>query len=397
MSVGNVDAIQCLSKEVISVENMSKTLTQSVNELCLEREKNSISSTSFRRNFVLTSQVSADEVQNNERKKQIERNKSHKRKQLVRQKATTEDQLDNYRNKGTEHQEPHSQINEQYSSETGNSSRSASQLSNPNLSCTVVCDKGMTNPINKRKEEVPFDMINGYQSRTNSRTERIIYSERIDISPCSISSRDGIIGFFNKNQEQNGILKFKKQKTIESAPSRYGSARYLPKQYSAASSSSAFLSIHPSSSSNFESMTPKMTLVRGQSCSLVDIPTYLGSSVELGNLSEFNGVEAMIVKTPDRLLNIKQVSRENVMRLKLEILKHRNMEKPTRKTEWTLICIALAFLMICITLVGTMLSYTSDYQDRVVAKSMFYNDKIMLTEQNTTFEGKLFFNDQIET
>ena len=98
MSVGNVDAIQCLSKEVISVENMSKTSTQSVNELCLEREKNSISSTSFRRNFVLTSQVSADEVQNNERKQQMERSKSHKRKQLVRQKATTEDQLDNYRN-----------------------------------------------------------------------------------------------------------------------------------------------------------------------------------------------------------------------------------------------------------------------------------------------------------
>ena len=141
-------------------------------------------------------------------------------------------------------------------------------------------------------------------------------------------------------------------------------------------------------------MTPKLTLVRGQSCSLVDIPTYLGSSVELLNVSEFNGVEARIVKAPDRLLNIKQVSRENVLRLKLEILKHRNMEKPTRKTEWTLICIALAFLMICITLVGTMLSYTSEYQDRAVAKSMFYNDQIMIAEQNQTYNGAALFKDQ---
>ena len=92
----------------------------------------------------------------------------------------------------------------------------------------------------------------------------------------------------------------------------------------------------------------------------------------------------MPLKTPVRMLNIKQVSRENLMRLKLEILKHRKMEKPKRKTEWTVICVALAFLLICITLVGTMLSYTSDYQDRAVAENMFYNTQTGISDQNTT-------------
>ena len=33
----------------------------------------------------------------------------------------------------------------------------------------------------------------------------------------------------------------------------------------------------------------------------------------------------------------------------------------------------MGFLTVCIVLVGTMLSYTSAYQDREVARNMFYN------------------------
>ena len=51
------------------------------------------------------------------------------------------------------------------------------------------------------------------------------------------------------------------------------------------------------------------------------------------------------------------------------------IKKPPTKTKWTLFCIAVGFLTVCIVLVGTMLSYTSEYQDREVARNMFYNMK----------------------
>ena len=300
MSVENVDAIQCLSKDEVSVENISnsKGSTQSVNELCMEREKNSILSTSFRRNYVLTSQMLADRVLDYENTEEVEHIRHQKRKQLVRQRAATEDQLEGYRITSLEHKE-------ECVSETRTSSKSPSQL--------VYQDERMTSIMKNGEEEVLSDVIHGYQSRPHSRTERIIYSERIDISPCSISSRDGTMEFSQINQEQKGIIKLKKQKTIESVPSNCGSSRYLLKQFSTASSSSAFLSAHPSpTSSIFDPLTPKLTIIRGQSCSLVDIPTYLGSSVEIGNISEINRVEAIPLKTPDRVLKIKEGSKEKM-------------------------------------------------------------------------------------
>ena len=80
-------------KMMNAVGNISKGSTQSVNELCLERGKNSISSTSFRRNYVLTSQMSADRVLDYENTKEVEHIEHQKRKQVERQRASTEDQL----------------------------------------------------------------------------------------------------------------------------------------------------------------------------------------------------------------------------------------------------------------------------------------------------------------
>ena len=54
-------------------------------------------------------------------------------------------------------------------------------------------------------------------------------------------------------------------------------------------------------------------------------------------------------------------------------LQLKNEKKPARRAKCTLLCIALAFLTASVVLVGTMLSYTSDYQDREVARNMFYN------------------------
>ena len=238
-------------------------------------------------------------------------------------------------------------------------------------------DRRLRNKITTLEEESSPSVPNNSSKHQHNKTENIIYSETIDIPSRSTSSPEVVTSSLNKNKEQASILKLKKQKTIESTSSRGGSPRYLPRQYSGASSSSALVSIHPSpSSSTYGPITPKLTLVRGQSCSLVDIPTYLGSSVMLGNVTKVN---AVIDNSPDRLQTSKHVNMENIMRLKQEILKSRKKEKPTRKTECILICIALSFLLVCIAMVGTMLSYTTNYQDRAIAETMFYNHNTSYT------------------
>ena len=148
------------------------------------------------------------------------------------------------------------------------------------------------------------------------------------------------------------------------------------KQPSAASSSS-FAFLHPSTVSSPNG--PKVTLVRGISCSLVDIPTYLSSSVELASLTELTELPSL-QPLDDEVVNSRcavsylQQSKENIRRLRMDILDRRERKLTPKKTQWTLICIALAFLTTCVTLVGTMLSYTSDYQDRAVARQLASNN-----------------------
>ena len=170
----------------------------------------------------------------------------------------------------------------------------------------------------------------------------------------------------------------RRQRTVESCPvvgsagpSR-SSSRQLVKQPSAASSSSfAFLQLSSPG-------PPKMTLVRGVSCSLVDIPTYLSSSVELASLTEAPTPPPLPPSPPPALptptSSYLQQSKENIRRLRMEIVRSREEKITPKKTQWTLICIALAFLTACVTIVGTMLSYTSDYQDRAVARQLASNN-----------------------
>ena len=214
----------------------------------------------------------------------------------------------------------------------------------------------------KRKEEVTNPGPSSYDDISKySQTENIIYTETIDISPCSYSSRDEAGAVANKIPTQNSILKSAKQ------GGHYGSPRYLPKQCSAASSSSALLSIHTSPSSSLSGPL----LVRGKSCSLVDIPTYLASSVELGTVASTNTGPS------------NTVSMENMLRLKQKIMQERAREKPRKRTECTLLCIALSFLLVCIAMVGTMLSYTTHYQDRAIARAMFYNSNTSHSNTST--------------
>lgn len=104
-----------------------------------------------------------------------------------------------------------------------------------------------------------------------------------------------------------------------------------------------------------------MRYLQNNSCSLVDIPTYLCYPVQLATVTIDTPRQKIVTKAlPTRLPR----HPGHIKRLK---------KLPAKKTQWTLCCVAIAFLVVCIVLVGTMLSYTSEYQDRAVARNMFYN------------------------
>ena len=96
----------------------------------------------------------------------------------------------------------------------------------------------------------------------------------------------------------------------------------------------------------------------------MDIPTYLCYPVQLATVTIDSPHQKIVTKTLAPRLRHAAPHPGHVKMLK----------KPAaKKTQWTLCCVAIAFLVVCIVLVGTMLSYTSEYQDRAVARNMFYN------------------------
>lgn len=125
-------------------------------------------------------------------------------------------------------------------------------------------------------------------------------------------------------------LSVQRQKTADSAPSRV-SSRGSSRQHSLSQGHS------------------RVTLIRGESCSLVDIPTYLGSSVELGQLGSLRNPPIQLVFASTR------------PRLRIDLTK-KKPEKSAKKTQWTVLCVAVAMMTMCVMLVGTMLSITSEYQ-----------------------------------
>ena len=173
----------------------------------------------------------------------------------------------------------------------------------------------------------------------------------------------------NPNQRR-----LQKQRTSESAPndktqsSMAGSARHLPRQHSNAS---AYSAVMPTSYSH-----QGITLVRGASCSLVDIPTYLGPTaaatggVELAQMCD---ISSAICKTvpmaPASSVDQRKPTRP---RLQLDLTRKKNTAKNNaKKTQWTVLCVSLTLLTLSVTLVGTMLSVGSQYQDLVIKKPQY--------------------------
>jgi len=95
-----------------------------------------------------------------------------------------------------------------------------------------------------------------------------------------------------------------------------------------------------------------ITLIRGASCSLVDIPTCMGPISQL--------------QTPESLPltgELQPLARQRQRpRLQLDLTQRKPAKSSTRKTKWTVLCVGLTLLMMSITVIGTMLSVGSQYQ-----------------------------------
>ena len=103
----------------------------------------------------------------------------------------------------------------------------------------------------------------------------------------------------------------------------------------------------------------KVTLVRGSSLSLVDLPTFLPTSVRLGKLAS---ISHLIQNIPIH----KQLQQRREGRSGLA-MSDKTMGK---KSQWTVMCVALGFFSSCLILVGCMLSITSEYQDQAIARML---------------------------
>ena len=183
----------------------------------------------------------------------------------------------------------------------------------------------------------------------------------------------------------NGTIQsrlLRKQRTTESAPNNHIMVgghiiRQVPRQHSAASAYSMAI---PSTYSH-----QGITLVRGASCSLVDIPTYLGPMTS-GGMVEVAG-KAGGVSSAGALTQYPRHANSRP-RLQLDLTKKNNTKnaKSTRKTKWTILCVGLTLLTMCVTLVGTMLSIGPQYQDMMVARK-WENEMSGATSRRNNFSS----------
>ena len=113
-----------------------------------------------------------------------------------------------------------------------------------------------------------------------------------------------------------------------------------------------------SSPTNSNPVLPRLTLIRGSSLSLVDIPTFLSSSVTLGTISTISNTFPPYDP------------RKSLAEKLAKCRANRSEPKMGKRSQWTVMCVALGFFSSCLILVGGMLSVTSDYQDRAIARML---------------------------
>ena len=102
----------------------------------------------------------------------------------------------------------------------------------------------------------------------------------------------------------------------------------------------------------------KLAIVRGSYLSLVEVPTFLSPSVTLGS-----------IKPSTPLYNPVEAIEEQLARIRAK----QCQPKMGKRSQWTVMCVALGFFTSCLGLVGGMLSITSDYQDRAIARMLNFS------------------------
>ena len=111
-----------------------------------------------------------------------------------------------------------------------------------------------------------------------------------------------------------------------------------------------------------------LTVVRGLTHSLLDLPTFLSSTpVSLGSV---HSIPPPTTSAPPRYACLSD-------RLKDYQLPSSSKKHATdaRRSQWTIMCVAFAFFCTCLGLVGTMLSVTSDYQDQAIIQMLHQINK----------------------
>ena len=110
-----------------------------------------------------------------------------------------------------------------------------------------------------------------------------------------------------------------------------------------------------------QSVHRKLTLIRGSYFSLVELPTFLTSPVELGGLNCTVSSTSSTTFSPDHGMTLS----ETLASYKFKTNRDLGLNK---RSQWSVMFAALVFFLSCLILVGTMLSFTSEYQDRAIAK-----------------------------
>ena len=102
----------------------------------------------------------------------------------------------------------------------------------------------------------------------------------------------------------------------------------------------------------------------------MDIPTFISSSVALGSVSS-KVSKAFPLYDPRKIIEDKLA----------EIRANRSEPKMGKRSQWTVMCVALGFFSSCLILVGGMLSFTSDYQDRAIARMLNISSNHQVVDQ----------------
>ena len=111
----------------------------------------------------------------------------------------------------------------------------------------------------------------------------------------------------------------------------------------------------------------KLTLIRGFSLSLIELPTFLTSPVELG--CQHRAPSSPTSPPPPGLTLAQAISGYQLK------------TKPGRKrSQWTIMVVGLSFFAMCLILIGTTLHFATEYQDQAMVRMINISSSIFMMD-----------------